>query len=263
MAIAKKKKKVTKKAVKPVKKKPTGKPAKKIAAPKKATSKTKKTAVKKPVSKSKKVTEKKSNAKAKLAGTVTPKLKTKKSVTVKKSITPKTKSTKEPKRRLVDVADDIVNDDLERLTPAEIEKELEAYNEPKPPSASIKPPIPESDSPGLHLAKRIAQLMFEKKAENVVVADLEGLTSVTDYFVMCTATSDMHARAISDHVQDELEKAGSRVHHKEGHSSLKWVLLDYIDVIAHVFQKETREFYDLERLWGDAQFFKMKDDASR
>lgn len=259
MAIVKKKKKAAKKAVKPVKKKP----AKKIAVPKKAASKTKKTAAQKPVTKSRKVTVKKPATKAKLSRAVTPKIKTKKAVTVKKRIPPKTKLTKEPKRRFVDVANDIVHDDLESLTPAEIEKELEAYNDTKSSTSSIKPPISEPDSPGLHLAKRIAQLMFEKKAENVVVADLEGLTSVTDYFVMCTATSDMHARAISDHVQDELEKAGSRVHHKEGHSSLKWVLLDYIDVIAHVFQKETREFYDLERLWGDAQFFKMKDDASR
>lgn len=248
MAIAKKKKT----AVNPVKKKTATKTVKKKVKVKKAVSKPakKKIAVKKPVSKPTKTK------------TVTAKIKTKKVVAVKKRNSPDIKS-KVLKRRSVDVAEDIVNDDLENLTPAEIEQELKPYEKAKQAPSAVKSIISAEDPPGLQLAKHIAQLMFEKKAENVVVADLEGLTSVTDYFVMCTATSDMHARAISDHVQDELEKVGSRVHHKEGHSSLRWVLLDYIDVIAHVFQKEAREFYDLERLWGDAQFFKMKDDASR
>ncbi|MCB0833804.1 MAG: ribosome silencing factor [Bacteroidetes bacterium] len=101
--------------------------------------------------------------------------------------------------------------------------------------------------------------MFEKKAEDVVVADLEGLTSVTDYFVICTATSDMHAKAIADHVEDQLHLEGARVHHKEGYQSLKWVLLDYVDVIAHVFQRDARVFYDLENLWGDARFESLED----
>lgn len=208
----------------------------------------KKTALKKIVSKPKKS---KAVVKKKKVKTV-----------VKKSSSHKNK-VKESKRRFVDVADDIVNEDLESLSKDEIEEELKAYEEAKQKPSQAKAAISDSDSPGLQLSKRISQLMFEKKAEAVVLADLEGLTSVTDFFVMCTATSDMHARAISDHIQDELEKAGIRVHHKEGYSSLRWVLLDYVDVIAHVFQKDAREFYDLERLWGDAQFIKMKDDASR
>jgi ribosome-associated protein len=230
LATAKKKKTSVKKtfAVKPVKKK---------------------TAVKKAVSKSKK-------SKAAVVKKKTVK------TGVKKSLVQKSK-VKESKRRFVDVADDIVNEDLESLSKDEIEEELKAYEEAKQKPSPAKAAISASDSPGLQLSKRISQLMFEKKAERVVLADLEGLTSVTDFFVMCTATSDMHARAISDHIQDELEKAGIRVHHKEGYSSLRWVLLDYVDVIAHVFQKDAREFYDLERLWGDAQFIKMKDDASR
>lgn len=229
-----------------------------------ATAKKKKTGVKKtsaikPVKK--KVTVKKAVSKPKKSKAAVVKKKTAKTA-VKKSLAQKSK-VKERKRRFVDVADDIVNEDLENLSKAEIEEELKAYEETKPRSASAKPAAAIKDSPGLQLSKRISQLMFEKKAENVVLADLEGLTSVTDFFVMCTATSDMHARAISDHIQDELEKAGIRVHHKEGYASLRWVLLDYVDVIAHVFQKDAREFYDLERLWGDAQFIKMKDDASR
>lgn len=244
MASAKKKKAPVKKATaaKPAKKKTGTKPAGKKAPAKKTASKPKKSALKKPVSKSKK---------------------TGKVILTKKGIAAQVKSSKEIKRRYADVANDIDHEDLENLTPSEIEEELKSYEDTKPRPSAAKAAVSAADSPGLQLAKRISQFMFEKKAEDVVVADLEGLTSVTDYFVMCTATSDMHARAISDHVQDELEKSGTRVHHKEGYSSLRWVLLDYVDVIAHVFQKEAREFYDLERLWGDAQFIKMTDNVSR
>ncbi len=206
-------------------------------------------------------TKKKAAAKPKKTKTSVSKKKTVKKAPVKKKSVLGLKRLKVAKRRLVDMTEDLSGDDIENLTKEEIEKELKAYEETKQKPISAKP-MP-SDSPGLQLAKRISQLMFEKKAEHVVLADLEGLTSVTDFFVMCTATSDMHARAISDHVQDELEKAGVRVHHKEGYSSLRWVLLDYVDVIAHVFQKDAREFYDLERLWGDAKFIAMKDEAVR
>ena len=229
-----------------------------------ATAKKKKSVVKKTsaVKPAKKSAAKRTASKPKKTKTAAVKKKTVKAA-VKKGPARKSKSAKEVKRRFVDVADDIINEDLENLTKEEIETELKAYETAKQKPSSVKPVSAVKDSPGLQLSKRISQLMFEKKAENVVLADLDGLTSVTDFFVMCTATSDMHARAISDHIQDELERAGVRVHHKEGYSSLRWVLLDYVDVITHVFQKEAREFYDLERLWGDAQFIKMKDDGSR
>jgi ribosome-associated protein len=109
------------------------------------------------------------------------------------------------------------------------------------------------------LAHRIAQLMLEKKAEDVVIGDLNGLTSVTDCFVIGTATSDLHARAIGDHVVDTLARDNQRPHHREGQESLKWILIDYVDVVAHIFQRSAREYYDLERLWGDATFTPVTD----
>lgn len=111
----------------------------------------------------------------------------------------------------------------------------------------------------LELADRIARLMFEKKAENIVILDLSNLTSVMDCFIIASGTSDIHVRAIADHVIDKLETDGIRLHHKEGFESQKWILLDYVDVVVHIFQNETREYYGLERLWGDARMIKMED----
>lgn len=153
------------------------------------------------------------------------------------------------------------SDDVDTLTAAEIDEELAAYERQKmkaTPKAS-KPRVEET--PTLKLAKQISQFLFEKKAEDVVLANLDGLTSVTDYFVICTCTSDLHSRAVADHVVDELAKTGIYPHHKEGYNSMKWILIDFVDVIVHVFQKEAREYYDLERLWGDAKFMRMRDEA--
>jgi ribosome-associated protein len=185
--------------------------------------------------------------------------KTKKAAVIKSKTRkkPAAASRKKLQKKIIIAAND-TPDDLENLSPEEIDRELKDYERaPKPPLAKISG----KDLKSQHLAERVGQLMFEKKAEDVVVANLEGLTSVTDYFVICTASSDLHARAIADHVADELGNAGVHPHHREGYTSLRWILIDYVDVIVHVFQKEAREFYDLERLWGDAQFKSMKDNA--
>lgn len=152
-------------------------------------------------------------------------------------------------------------DDIDTLTAAEIDEELAEYErqKQKAPTKTSKPGVEET--PTLKLAKQVSQLLFEKKAEDVVLANLDGLTSVTDYFVICTCTSDLHSRAVADHVVDELAKSGIHPHHKEGYNSMKWILIDFVDVIVHVFQKEAREYYDLERLWGDAKFMRMRDEA--
>jgi ribosome-associated protein len=132
------------------------------------------------------------------------------------------------------------------------------------PLHEVKPQEPDSAmSPvreqSLKLADTIARVMFEKKAEDVVILDLGELTSAMDCFIIATGSSDVHVQAIADHVIDVLERDNIRPHHREGCESLKWILLDYIDVVVHVFQKETREFYGLERLWGDARMIKMTD----
>ena len=103
------------------------------------------------------------------------------------------------------------------------------------------------------LAKKIALLSLSKKAENIVILDVRKLTTVTDFFVICSGNSDKQVKAITDVIIDELKKLDIKPWHKEGYQYLQWVLLDYVDVVTHVFQKETREFYGLERLWGDAK----------
>jgi ribosome-associated protein len=109
------------------------------------------------------------------------------------------------------------------------------------------------------LAKRIADLMISKKAYDVVILDLKKLTSAADYFVICSADSDTQVRAVADAVRDGMEESNERVWHYEGYQGLKWIVLDYVDVVAHIFYKEDRSFYNLERLWGDAKKTEVKD----
>ena len=103
------------------------------------------------------------------------------------------------------------------------------------------------------LAKRSADLMLDKKAGDVVIMDLRGLTSVTDFFVMGTGESDVQVKAIVDHLDETLRLEHTKPIHVEGYDQLSWVLMDYIDVVAHVFLPEAREYYRLERLWADAK----------
>jgi ribosome-associated protein len=103
------------------------------------------------------------------------------------------------------------------------------------------------------LAYKVANLALEKKAKQIVVMDLNGKTGIADFFVVMTGDSDTQIKAISDHIIKELKGQKIKIYHKEGYDSLRWVLLDYVDVVVHVFKPETREFYGLERLWGDAK----------
>ncbi len=109
------------------------------------------------------------------------------------------------------------------------------------------------------LAKRIAELMISKKAIDIVILDLKKLTSATDYFVVCSADSDTQVKAIADSVQEGIESLGEHVWHQEGYHALRWIVLDYVDVVVHVFHKEERSFYNLDRLWGDAKRTEIQD----
>jgi ribosome-associated protein len=112
------------------------------------------------------------------------------------------------------------------------------------------------------LAECIAAAAVDKKAVDVVILDLRKLDALTDYFVICSGDVDQHVRAIADHIQDEVKKkTGDRILHREGRGSLNWVLLDYVDVVVHVFKPAFREYYRLEDLWGDAELSKYKDDG--
>lgn len=92
----------------------------------------------------------------------------------------------------------------------------------------------------------------DRKGREMLVLDLRGLSDATDYFLLVNGTSDMHVRSIAEGVIEELKKGGVRPSHIEGLRSGRWVLIDYIDFVVHVFHPAAREFYQLERLWGDA-----------
>lgn len=102
-----------------------------------------------------------------------------------------------------------------------------------------------------HVKAGVAALL-DRKAEKLVVLNLTGLTTMADYFVLATATNDRQAQALADAVEEALKLDGRRPSSIEGYSSAVWILLDYGDVVFHVFHDEARRFYGLERLWGDA-----------
>lgn len=108
------------------------------------------------------------------------------------------------------------------------------------------------------LAEIIANAALEKKGEDIKIFDLAGLTDMTDQFVIVTGNGNLHVKAIVDNIQDNTIKV-SKPWHVEGYAGLKWVLLDYVDVVVHVFDKVTREYYDIERLWADAKISSVSD----
>jgi ribosome-associated protein len=111
------------------------------------------------------------------------------------------------------------------------------------------------------VARRAAHYALTKKAENITLIDLKPVTSMADYFVVCHGQTDIQVKAIADAIIDGLRGEGERPWHKEGLEHCRWVLLDFVDVVVHIFLEETREFYGLERLWGDAPQETILDDV--
>ena len=105
--------------------------------------------------------------------------------------------------------------------------------------------------------------MQEKKAQNIVVMDLRNVkNAITDYFIICSGSSDTQIDAISGSVEEEILKLSRTFPmNREGKMNREWILLDYVDVVVHVFKKDRRAFYDLEQLWGDAEIHEIADDA--
>lgn len=99
----------------------------------------------------------------------------------------------------------------------------------------------------LALVKDLAALVDEKKGEDIIIFDLRGLSPITDFFIIATGLSDMHTKTMARYIMEHASPE-----HIEGLEAASWVLLDFIDVIVHLFSKEARDFYGLERLWGDA-----------
>ena len=107
-------------------------------------------------------------------------------------------------------------------------------------------------------ARRAAFAAAGKKGLDIIVLDVRKITDFTDYFVICTGAVDVHVHAIKDAVEVELRRAGWKPHNVEGEENARWVLMDYIDLVVHIFQPDARSYYSLERLWGDAPRVQIK-----
>ncbi len=103
------------------------------------------------------------------------------------------------------------------------------------------------------LMERIVKILDDKKAIDINVLDIRKLTTMADYFVICSGTSSPHIKALSDELDEKLSEDGISFLGKEGFQTANWVLMDYDSVIVHIFNEETREFYSIENLWADAK----------
>jgi ribosome-associated protein len=102
------------------------------------------------------------------------------------------------------------------------------------------------------LARNIAEQALGRKAEEILLVDLRGLSPVCDFFVICHGESEVQVKAIADAILEGIEAAGTKAWHVEGYQGRTWILIDYVDVVVHVFHREARLYYRLEDLWGDA-----------
>ncbi len=109
-------------------------------------------------------------------------------------------------------------------------------------------------NPTLKLAKLCREAALDKKADDVVLLDLRGISTVADYFLLCSGNSEPHLKAIADEITRRLrDDAGVRPNGRDGHPASRWVVMDYRDILIHIFHPEVRQRYALEQLWGDAK----------
>lgn len=112
------------------------------------------------------------------------------------------------------------------------------------------------------LARLAAMAADDKKAKQVVILDIRSISPIADYFVICHGSSTVQVKAIVDQVEEKVrEERGLHPHHVEGYANARWVLLDYGDVVVHVFHEHERDFYNLERIWGDAKTVELAEVA--
>ncbi len=108
------------------------------------------------------------------------------------------------------------------------------------------------------LADKAAAILFSKKVEEAVLLDLRGLSSLTDYYLICTCANEAQMKAVLHYTYKMMSREGSKALRSEYHGGVKWAVLDYGDIIIHLFEKDTRSYYSLERLWADAKATKLK-----
>lgn len=110
------------------------------------------------------------------------------------------------------------------------------------------------------LIDTIIDALLEKKAKDIVVLDVRELTTLTDYFIVCNGTSDTQIRALANSVAEKTKEVlGEAVWKKEGLEARRWIILDYVNVVVHIFSKEKREYYGIERMWNDAEITQIED----
>ncbi|MBQ6626845.1 MAG: ribosome silencing factor [Ruminococcus sp.] len=111
----------------------------------------------------------------------------------------------------------------------------------------------------LEQAKETAKILSEKKGLDIKVIEISDVSVIADYMVIATGNSSTHVKALADEVEEQLDNMGVSVSHVEGYRSNSWILLDYIDIIVHVFSNDAREYYDLDRLWEDGKDIDVSD----
>ncbi|MCK5075499.1 MAG: ribosome silencing factor [Calditrichia bacterium] len=109
------------------------------------------------------------------------------------------------------------------------------------------------------LTEKISELALEKKGYEVKIMELGKITNTCEYFVLITGDTEVHARAIADNIEDKLAAEDITLWHKEGYGNANWILMDYIDVVVHVFKPEKRDYYNLDNLWADAKVKLVRD----
>jgi len=107
--------------------------------------------------------------------------------------------------------------------------------------------------------QRIIEILQDKKALDILLMDLRSLTDAADFFILCSGTSAQHVKTLADELGDELRAAGDPPWHTEGYTTRRWILVDCVDIVVHIFRQEARQFYALERLWGDAKCTSFAD----
>ena len=124
-------------------------------------------------------------------------------------------------------------------------------------------PARRSGLPSPELAARLGRLAADRQAQDVLILDLRGLSGACDYFVLATGLCEPHLAGLADHLEDTLREEGVRPWHVEGRQNRKWILLDFVDVVVHLFLAETREYYRLENLWSEAPREEIRSGRSR
>ena len=109
------------------------------------------------------------------------------------------------------------------------------------------------------IVNQFVELMQDKKVQDIVILDVKELTSLTDYFILCTSESNPQTKAVMDHIYKNMRANGLRPNNLEDTKTLEWVAMDYFNVVIHIFNKETRDYYQFERLWGDAKIEKIDE----